>query len=54
MVITPWPKEAGTAKIRNVKINNFKHFNTLSITTHSDTSNGAIRIDVAQILIENE
>ena len=39
---------------QNAKFNidDLKHFNTLSISTLSDTSNGVIGIDVAEILIE--
>ena len=43
---------AGSAKMRNFKIDDFKHFNTLSISTLSDTSNGVIGIVVAELLIE--
>ena len=43
---------AGSAKMRNFKIDDFKHFNSLSISTLSDTSNGVIGIAVAELLIE--
>ena len=43
---------AGSAKMRNFKIDDFKHFNSPSISTLSDTSNGVIGIVVAEILIE--
>ena len=52
MLVTPWPEEFTSAKIRNFQINDFKHFNSLSIRTLSGTSNGVIRTAVTQILIE--